>query len=127
MRRDLELVRRLLLELESNNALAGMRGRDIEGFAEDPRVVYHLRIMKQGGLIEGDFLSGFGCGRPFDAMGLKLTLQEHRKADEVRSPASIRSINLLLKRFGSASFNTLTTALQNYSVKVIERVAGVSS
>ena len=57
MKRDMELVRKILLETEeaSNNPIEWI-ALNIEGY--DPEVIsYHVKIMKEAGLIEAENLT----------------------------------------------------------------------
>ena len=92
MKRDLDLVREILLRLEPLSATpeephpldVGKPPLDIPDYT-DQQVVYHIRIMRDGGLIRYDApLSGPGGVRIPRFGGLRW--QGHEFLDDVRDP-----------------------------------------
>ncbi|WP_233842201.1 DUF2513 domain-containing protein [Dyella sp. 2HG41-7] len=82
MKRDWDVVREILLALEQQNENSSRGISHIEG-RDDSNVAYHIRIMIEAGLIEGnvrDYLGG-----EVSAVALRMTWTGHEFLDQIRS------------------------------------------
>lgn len=59
MKRDMELVRMILLELENAETEKVKGPLYMEGYYESGELAYHLTLLKQAELIEAEYLSNF--------------------------------------------------------------------
>jgi hypothetical protein len=81
MKRDMELVREILLQTEASPDVKGIAELDIENHSED-EVSYHVKIMAEAGLVTAiDLSTGMTfCWRPSG-----LTWQGHEFLDAIRN------------------------------------------
>lgn len=82
MKRDLELVRKLLIHFEEKADWKHEENIKIEGY-EDKLVSYHIDIMYEGGLINGEPVQSKG-GRIYDVLPFRLTWEGHEFLDSIR-------------------------------------------
>ena len=105
MKRDMELVRKILLETEeeSNNPLEWVV-LNIEGY--DPELVsYHVKIMAEAGLIEAKDLSTLGS---FEWHPKSLRWEGHEFLDTVRNETVWAKTKEVVKsKGGSVGFEVL--------------------
>ena len=59
MKRDMDLCRKILLEVESWKTTLGPQQVEIDGYTED-EVGYHGKLLADAGLVEGQDVSGLG-------------------------------------------------------------------
>src|SRR3990172_5582998 len=59
MKRDMDLVRDLLMALEKQDSYDGFTDLSIEGYSED-QISYHVLLIHEAGLIEAMDMSTFG-------------------------------------------------------------------
>jgi hypothetical protein len=108
MKRDMNLVREILLRLEplpadGDNPVALTVGEpplDIPGYTKE-QITYHIRLMAQGDLITHGGLSGDGFTRISRFMGLRW--RGHEFLDDVRDPKTWEDTNDKLKKIGGGS------------------------
>ena len=109
MKRDMDLVRKLIFALEdSNHGFAPHV--EVEGYTEE-RIGYHYYIMLQAGLIKGSDMTSMGCPSP-QAMPTSLTWAGHEFADAARSDTIWEKAKKTIKeKVGSASVGLVTEYL----------------
>jgi Hypothetical protein (DUF2513) len=108
MRRDLNLVREILLRLEPlsadfNNTIpltVGEPPLDIPGYSKE-QIGYHLLIMAQGGLIQH---SGMQSDNAFIPHFGGLRWLGHEFVDDVRNPEAWKSTQDKMQKYGSVGF-----------------------
>jgi len=117
MKRDMDLVRKILLALEAyEHGYAPSSGFMIRGYDGDV-IEYHLRIMKQGDLIGGETVTAHG-----DTSPMWLTWQGHEFLDAVRDDEIWSGVNRLLRDDGlSPSF----VLLQELALKILSARLGL--
>lgn len=122
MRRDLEFVREILLRVESEAGPSGL-GRDaLARFANDDHdsgsVLYHVRIMAQGGLLDVATERISNWGGDTEVMSLRgLTWAGHEYLDSVRDPKTVAEVK---KRFGEAALNLPFEIFSRLVMRVVE-------
>lgn len=96
MRRDLDLVREILLKLEASEGPL-----DVNKLVSDNRsanlVAYHFKIMAQGGLIEANNVEEH---QSFMAEALSLTWGGHEYLDALKSDTVWQKVKKMLKEHG---------------------------
>lgn len=108
MKRDLELVRKLLFILESNQQ-SGSAPKDYGLSLWDGLVQYHLRL-----LVEADLAIGYGYAMN-GAVSLRLTWQGHELLELSRDRAIWeRAINVVKRETGGSCLNTIRTLLAKW-------------
>lgn len=82
MKRDIELVRKILIHFENKTDWAHEEKIHIDGY-EDKLVSYHIDIMFEGGLLNGE-PSATKTGRIYDVLPFRLTWEGHEFLDSIR-------------------------------------------
>ncbi len=110
MKRDMELVRRLLMRAES-----GMEAADISGYEEEA-ILYHVALMADAGLIQASMTPEIGI--PEQAVTLRLTWAGHDFLDSTRDNRIWEMAKThILKSGASWTFEILKEFLKQEMVK----------
>jgi hypothetical protein len=83
MKRDLDLIRSILLAVEDEDNVADFKSVHIEGY-EDELVWYHLQLLDEAGLIEGQWRPVHGV-RASEWLVRRLTWEGHEFLADARS------------------------------------------
>ncbi len=121
MKRDMELVRKLLLHIEEEHVYDTIASSDItiEGYSES-QIGYHLHIMAAGGLIDAKEAPAFGDDMYYlEVEGI--TWYGHEFLDSVRDEGVWSGVKSALKPIGSASFEVI----KNLAVALIAKQLGL--
>lgn len=103
MKRDMDLVRRLLLYLEDTVDYRPLRSSDIAiGGYSDAQIGYHLGILADGGLIDVIDTNSMDS-KTFSCFVRGITWQGHEFLDSVRDDGVWSQTREKLQPFGSAS------------------------
>lgn len=113
MKRDMDLIRRIMLEIEKQPFDGGGLNVEIAGVT-DAEVTYHLILLSEAGLIEGRDVSSLD-GPGF--LVTRLTYSGHEFLDAARNDAIwLKAKELAMKAVGSLTMEGLKIALS----KVVE-------
>lgn len=104
MKRDMDLIRRLLIVLEEKPGPELLRVADIsaEGYSAG-EIQYHLNLMFQAGLVNGEDVRSTTSSRLIKVMAFDLTWQGHEFLEAVRDPEIWREAKAGAARAGTAS------------------------
>ena len=80
MRRDIDLIRKILLETENSNSLSRSISLSIEGY-NDQQVKYHVKLLSQAGYLE---VEHYSCRESEEGKPISLTWQGHEFLDAAR-------------------------------------------
>lgn len=119
MKRDLDLARLLLLEIESCESAWGLdESPEIPGY-EREQIAYHIKLLNEAGLIDAEDCSSMGPGG-FDWSPGSLTWYGHEFLDAARD-ATIwnKSKETIIKTSTSMTFDIL---LEFLKMKVKEKI-----
>lgn len=112
MKRDMDLVRKILFDLGDSEFSSDMGYPGIEGYSED-QIKHHVFIMKDAGLLtltEGKKVEGF-FGKAED-LDLRITWEGHEFLEKVRDEKLWKSIvKTTKKKTGGLSFDILKAIL----------------
>ena len=98
MKRDMDLIRQILLEIEKEPVLGRMISLDIESYSPE-EASYHVMILNEAGLIEATALDGHRW------IPKRLTWQGHEFLDAARSEKVWkRAIETIKDKIGSVPF-----------------------
>ncbi len=112
MKRDMDLVRKLVFAIDESNHGFAPRKIVVEGFTEE-QIGYHLSIMFEAGLITVFTLTSQGSSSP-EVRAKSLTWAGHEFADAARSDSLWNKAKSTVKeKFGSVSISLLTQYLQS--------------
>ena len=113
MKRDLELVRKLLIYLEEKHDPAHRRSADIsiEGYSPE-QIGYHLRLLFQAGFIHGEAIRSSTSERLIDVIPFELTWDAHEFLDASRSETTWKKVAKQAgQNIGSIPFEILKALL----------------
>ena len=109
MKRDMDLVRAILLEIEKHEHGFAPDEWNVEGYTEE-QINYHAYIMMEGGLVEGADVTTRGSESP-EAVIRHLTWAGHEFLDSAREPGRWNQAKQLLEKAGGASIAVWTAVL----------------
>ena len=121
MQRNMDLVRAILLRIESGSSGRATQNFGIEGFPPD-QIGYHAHIMMQEGLIEGIDVTNSESKGP-EAIPMNLTWKGHEFLDLARDPERWHRARSTIARVGSAPISVWLKVLTDLTVKGIETSA----
>lgn len=102
MKRDWELIRQILLELEGKRDSSWLSPGSIEGYSTE-EVSYHFEILKEAGFIKADYKGGL-------YWAVELTWQGHELLEKIRDRKLWNRIVETVKNRGfSLSFEAIKT------------------
>jgi hypothetical protein len=106
MKRDLNLVRHILLHIESPEKVP------FNGMAHDQRsVLDHMELLEKAGYIEADFMTGED-GKVAGLMNEKLTWKGHDFTDDARSDSTwTTAMTKIGSTVGSASIEVIKATI----------------
>ena len=108
MRRNPDLCRALLLELEEDPNLIGLKIYQVEGFTDD-EISYHVKLLYEAGLIEAHNASAMNSFKWFP---LRLTWQGHEFLDAARDDTRWnKAKNIVKDKTGALSFEVIKDVL----------------
>jgi len=108
MKRDMDLVRDLVLYIEADETWPkSIQNIEIEGYGNDG-IQYHLFLMQEAGLIQGCDVSTRGH---HNMAVLRLTWEGHEFATNARNPSNWDKLKRALGDLGDISFDIAKTCL----------------
>jgi len=119
MKRDMDLIRLILLAAESHEHGFLYDNPPIEGYSAE-EIGYHVYLMNQAGLVEA-MVENFDQAPSPGALLMCLTWDGHEFLDTARSPTKWEEAKELLHRAGGGSF----TIWQNVLTQIIKNGLGV--
>ncbi|MDW8107709.1 MAG: DUF2513 domain-containing protein [Armatimonadota bacterium] len=121
MRRDMNLIRKLILELE--DVLPEREPNlNIEGYTEE-QVRYHLYLLYDAGLVYGMEATAVPDSIPY-IIPTRLSWRGHEFADNARDERHWKkTLQIMGERAGSASFEVVTSLL----TQIVKQALGLGS
>ena len=116
MKRDMDIVRRILFAVEETN---GVDLREIKVEKIDESIVgYHLVIMIEAGLIEGSYQSidGYGCPH---VLVSRLTWKGHDFLDACRDETRWKGAKDIISKVSGVTFDVLKNVLTEIMTKQV--------
>lgn len=118
MQRNMDLVRKILLKLESSPDGWAPRDFGIQSFSPQ-EIGYHAHIMKQEGLIEAVDVTGFEGAGP-EAMPSSLTWKGHEFLDLARDQARWNRAKSTIEKVGGAPISVWLKVLNDLMMQSVE-------
>ena len=110
MKRDMELIRKMVLAIEEAPGGFAPNQLDIDGYTEN-QIGYHAHLMIQAGLAKGSDMTHMGSSGP-EAMLTSLTWAGHEFADASRDESRWKSaMGIVKEKAGSVTIGVLTQLL----------------
>ena len=101
MKRDMDLVRKILMDIEAESSGRAPREFRIEGYA-DEQVGYHVYIMIEAGLLDGCDVTSMDSRSPV-GMAIAMTWQGHDFLDACRDDSRWSKAKGIVKTIGGAT------------------------
>lgn len=120
MKRDIELVRRILLALEAHPHGFAPQPFTVVGYDQDT-IDHHVWLMAQGGLLQASATTGLGARSPV-ALPESITWAGHEFLDVVRSDKVWRKLQTELK---DRAITLPFSLLHDLALKIAKSLAGL--
>jgi hypothetical protein len=102
MKRDLQLVRKILIHFEEKDTWTYEDNVKIEGY-DDKLVSYHIDIMYEAGLLNGE-PTRTKEGRIYDVLPFRLTWEGHEFLDNTKGGRWNKILNKIMEKGGDFTF-----------------------
>jgi hypothetical protein len=125
MKRDMEVVRQILLFVESNQARPDQQIRSVQvDEVSDDTVTYHVRLLMEAGYLNGapHVPPGRGAG-PYWITGI--AWQGHEMLDAVRDPEVWKQTKGALQKIGGTTVGFMIDIAKAYGKHVIKERLGI--
>ena len=109
MKRDMDLCRKILLEVESWDTTVAPRKVQIDGYTED-QIGHHAWLLADGGLVEGVDATGLGV-RTRRFMPRALTYEGHEFLDAARNQDRWEQVKQKAAAAGTVGFTVIKALL----------------
>jgi DNA-binding transcriptional ArsR family regulator len=110
MKRDMELIRKILVVLEDSQQTQGVIPLEFEGYTDD-QVSYHVKILAEQGIIEATDCS---ARREFAWRARGLTWDGHDYIDAIRDDRRWQKVKEWVKRAGKIlTMETMKMAIRD--------------
>jgi len=109
MKRDMELIRKLVLALEASPTGYAPKNLEIEGYT-DEQIGYHAHLMIDAGLATGSDTTHMGSSSP-EAMLRSLTWVGHEFAEAARDESRWKKAMVIVQEKGGSITLSLLTQL----------------
>ena len=109
MKRDMDLIRNILFQLEEKSSGMGMVDIDIEGY-DDAQIGYHSALIAEAGLAQGIDVSHMGSTFPEWKLS-RLTWDGHEFLDASREPGRWERAKDISRKAGGLTLNMMMNVL----------------
>lgn len=123
MKRDMDLVREILLHAEALSSGYVNDVPELEGYTEE-QVGYHIYLMEKAGLVDAADSSTLESDSP-SAILLNVTWQGHDFLDSIRDPEIWKQTKEVARRAGGFSFELLGDLAKGLLKTQIEKYTGL--
>ncbi len=113
MKRDLQLVRKILIHFEEKENWAHEENIKIQDY-DDKLISYHIDIMFEAGLLNGE-PSKTSTGRIFDVLPFRLTWEGHEFLDNTRGGRWEKILKKLKEKGGEFTFELVKKLATKYA------------
>ena len=111
MKRDMELVRKLLAAIEQLDGSETASAIAVEGYSKE-QIVYHAKILLDEGLILASDSSGMAVSR--DVLISRLTWSGHEFIDAARDETRWTKVKQMVANAGGATLPVWLSLLERY-------------
>jgi hypothetical protein len=124
MKRDMELVRKILLRVEADGGLPNQEIRDftLEGYPREV-LVHHLWLLNEAGLLEAKVFKGH---TNFDCVPICLTWRGTEFLDDVRDEEVWRKTKAGAAKAGGAGLDLMWDLAKAYAKAKLSETLGVT-
>lgn len=113
MKRDMDLVRDILLAVEKETSGFALEPPKVNGYSKE-QIVYHVYIMAQGGLLEAQPTQNQAAVIPMDFSFINLTWVGHEFIDTARDEGVWKKAKTIAgEKLGTISVGAMTQLLSS--------------
>ena len=124
MKRDLDVIRAILLALEEQEDMRGINAKHVE--AHSPDVVnYNAALLIEAGFVDGAVSKTIGRTQPPPVHAHRLTWSGHELLDALRPETVFEQTKSAMQKVGSFTFGTLRKVAEGLMVKMAQQAAGL--
>lgn len=126
MKRDMDLVRKILLDLEKHEHGRAPSQLEIEGYSQE-QIGYHVHLMDEASLLRAADVTHRQSPSP-QATPISLTWEGHEFLDAARDPSRWRSaLDIAREKGGALTFEILKAVLVDLARRALELGSWTSS
>ena len=118
MRRDLDLIRLILLELEAHQAPTRPLQIQAEGYSPE-QIAYHVKLLTEAGYVDAENLSAMGA---LDWRPKSLTAAGHDALDAIRNDTVWHKVKAQLK---DRAISVPMATLVEFAAKLVKHKLGL--
>lgn len=118
MKRDMNIIRQILLKLEESETGYAPDPIEIDGYSQT-QIGYHTLLLIEAGLVDGEEVTGDGDEGPVGAAS-RLTWDGHEFLDAAREPRRWQEARNLIDRIGGASIQVWINVLTKIVTKNLD-------
>lgn len=119
MKRDLELIKKILLKVEEHDSTSVIQNLQIEDYGQE-FINYQIYLLHQASLVKAKFIR-VGANEIADAEILEMTLNGHEFLDAARNETIWKKTKELIKEHGgSVPFEVLQSILKHVALSLIK-------
>jgi len=104
MKRDMDLIRKILLKLEEFLTDDDIEKIQLDGYSPE-QIIYHVFLLEEAGLIRAKILFGSGTTAPVDYVIFGLTWAGHDFLDACREEGRWEKAKDVFRQAGGVSFD----------------------
>lgn len=120
MKRDMDLVRELLFDIESDAPREGRRGKG----RSDPEIAYHLVLMEEAGFIAPTASDWTRTCTLTVHDPVRLTWAGHEFLDQARDLERWKKARAIIHTVGGAGLDALKAVLSQLAIAAVTRITG---
>ena len=118
MKRDLDLIKAILLEIEKKDDTSPISNLSVEGY-DQKSIDYNIHLLNQAGLIKAN-IARVGANEIYDPIILEMTWSGHEFLDSARNETVWNKGKELIKQHGgSVPFEVLKSVLNQVALSLI--------
>lgn len=118
----MELVRAILLAIESNEIGTDPNNIAIDGFSDKQQISYHCYLLHDAGLIRGEIMSKGGFGTPSEVLPHGLTWAGHEFLDASKEPTRWEEAKAIMNSIGGASLQVWMMVLREKAEEAVKNM-----
>ncbi|HCX83219.1 MAG: hypothetical protein A3E00_13540 [Curvibacter sp. RIFCSPHIGHO2_12_FULL_63_18] len=123
MKRDFDLVRKILLQFEEKESSTIVEKPEVEGYSYEI-VSYHCRLLYDAGLLRCEPVVSTTSDRLIKVSPFELTWDGHEFLDKIRSETTWNKIKIQAKEKGLAlSFSIVTELAKRLAAQLLNGIA----
>lgn len=129
MKLDHDLVRHILLAIESNENISGPDGKELlasvskRGYGNLDEIAYSILKLKEANYITGEV--SWGDNKPTEIIPGNLTFEGHQFLDNIRDDSVWKDTKKVLSKFSSVSLTFVSSVASSVITQLIKQQIGI--